>query len=160
MEISIRDWKRQDLATVGKEWLAYSATARRFDMKLKKAPEKVLAEWLDGRFRDSTSFGLIAECGGQFAGFLLARVDNWESVPPIVETRKLGMIDGLYVVEHFRRYSVAATLIEAAVSRIKQSNAVAVETIHEASSEAARRTWERAGFTPWMVHSYRMLYNP
>jgi GNAT superfamily N-acetyltransferase len=128
-------------------------------MRLKKAPEKAIAHWLQERFHDGGSFGLIAECDGEFAGFLLARIDVCESVPPIVESRKLGIIDGIYVLERFRRYRVAANLLERAVDRMRSANVLVVETTYEVAGQAAERMWRRAGFTPWMVHAYRMLYN-
>jgi GNAT superfamily N-acetyltransferase len=128
-------------------------------MRLKGSPEKVITRWLESSFRDPACFGLIAEVDGEFAGFLLARVDTWESVPPIVQSRKLGIIDGAYVIERFRGHRVAASLIERALFKMGQRNAVAVETTYEAANEASTEMWRQAGFAPWMVHTYRMLYN-
>ncbi len=159
MEIAVRDWRREDLAPVGKEWLAFCLQAVRPDMKIKQSPEKALLAWLTGRFRDSATFGLIAECDGEFAGFILGRVDTLECIPPIVQSRKVGLIDALYVREQFRRSSVAANLIEKSLALAARRNAVVVETTYEAASQAAVQTWNRAGFTPWMIHAYRMLYN-
>lgn len=160
MEIAVRDWRRENLAPVGKEWLSFCLQAVRSDMKLKQSPEKLLAEWLRERFRDSTSLGLIAECDGEFAGFLLGRIEMWECVPLIVQPRKLAIIDAVYVREQFRRFTVAASLIERSLAQAVRRNAVVVETTYEAASEASVRMWALAGFTPWMVHGYRMLYNP
>jgi GNAT superfamily N-acetyltransferase len=159
VEITVRKWRREDVRVVGQHWLDFCLESARSDMKPKAAPAKAITDWLQERFRDDTSFGLIAECGGDLAGFLLARIDVCESVPPIVESRKLGIIDGVYVLERFRRYRVAATLLERAIARMQSANVLAVETTYEIGSHAAERMWKRAGFTPWMVHAYRMLYN-
>lgn len=157
MEISIREWERRDLKAVGKEWLGFCLNAVRSDMRVKRQPHRELSEWLDLRFRDRAGFGLIAEFEGNLAGFLLGRVDLLESVPPIVQPRKMGIIDAVYVCEHFRCRGVAGRLIERAIDKMRQRNAVAVETIFGAASESSARTWRRAGLTPWMVHAYRLL---
>jgi GNAT superfamily N-acetyltransferase len=157
MEVKIRDWTRADLPVVSNEWSAFCLTVSRFDMRMKPHPERHLNEWLDLRFREPTSFGLIAEGDGRHAGFLLARVDLWESTPPIIHPRKLGIIDAIYVVDEFRHSGVARQLIEWAFAKMRQRKAVAVETIYDASNEASARMWQQAGLKPWMVHAYRML---
>jgi len=107
--------------------------------------------------RPSNAVGFVAEVDAAFAGFLIGRVDDWESIPPVIEARRIGIIDALYVLEPFRRQRVGTRLIEHAMERMRDANAIAIETIYDAWNDASAQAWRRAGFAPWMVHAYRML---
>jgi GNAT superfamily N-acetyltransferase len=157
MEINIREWDRSDLTKIQYHWLDYCRTAARSDMKLKKGAEDAMTRWLTSRFRQSSSVGYVANSGETIAGFLIGRVDDWESVPPVIESRRIGIIDAVYVSEEFRRHGIASQLIQRAIDKMQEANVIAVETIYEAWNEASAQTWHRAGFAPWMVHAYRML---
>jgi GNAT superfamily N-acetyltransferase len=157
MKISIREWNRQDLFTIGFSWLEYCRKAARSDMRLKPDCESAMAQWLARRYEDPSSIGYIADQEAGLAGFLIGRIDEWESIPPVVESRRMGIIDAVYVVEQYRRQGIAGQLIRRAIQGMRDENAVAVETIYEASSDASVQTWRAAEFAPWMVHAYRML---
>ena len=77
--------------------------------------------------------------------------------PPVIEPRRIGIIDAVHVGEEFRRHGIGSQLIDRAIQKMQEANVVAVETIYEALNEASLQTWHRAGFAPWMVHAYRML---
>ena len=157
MEINIREWDRTHLIGIQSKWLDYCRTAARSDMQLKRGAEDAMNRWLTSRFKDSSSIGYVAGNGETIVGFLIGRVDDWESVPPVIEPRRIGIIDAIYVSEEFRRHGIASQLIQRAIDKMQKANVVAVETIYEAWNEASAQTWHRAGFAPWMVHAYRML---
>ena len=157
MEITDRKWKSNDLIHIQAAWLDYCRAASRSDMLLKKDAEAKMKEWLVQRSRDPQTLGLVAEADGAFAGFLIARIDEWDSVPPVIEPRRIGIIDALYVLEAFRRHGIATQLINNATERMRAAHVVAIETIYDAWNPASDLTWRRAGFAPWMVHAYRML---
>jgi len=157
MEINIRAWHRDDLSQIQRAWLDYSQRVARSDMHLRPDANASMKRWLIARFRQSHSFGLVAEADDAFAGFLIGRIDNWESIPPVIEPRRIGIIDAVYVVEEFRRRGIGSQLIDKAVEKLRADNAVAIETIYDAWNEASAQAWHRAGFAPWMVHAYRML---
>jgi GNAT superfamily N-acetyltransferase len=157
MEISIREWKRDDLFKIQSKWLDYCRTAARSDMQLKPDVETAMAKWLMARFKQTSSIGYIAEEYATLAGFLIGRIDDWESVPPLIEPRRIGIIDAVYVVEESRRQGVASRLIQRAIQTMQSANVVAIETIYDAWNDASGQTWRRAGFAPWMVHAYRIL---
>jgi ribosomal protein S18 acetylase RimI-like enzyme len=157
MEISIREWDRTDLIKIQFKWLEYCRTAARSHMQLKQGAEDAMTRWLTTRFKQSSSIGYVAEDDQAMAGFLIGRVDDWESAPPVIEPRRIGIIDAVYVSEEFRRQGIAGQLIHHAIHKMQEANVVAVETIYEAWNEASAQTWHRAGFAPWMVHAYRML---
>jgi ribosomal protein S18 acetylase RimI-like enzyme len=157
MEINIRDWNRDDLKQIRQVWLDYCRNAARSDMRLKPDAELALKQWLNDRFQQSHSLGFVAESTGLIAGFLIGRIDDWESVPPVIKPRRIGMIDAVYVREEYRRQGIGGQLIERAVEAMRATGAVAVETVYEAWNDAASAAWHRAGFAPWMVHAYRML---
>jgi len=126
-------------------------------MQLKKDAEATMRQWLSDCCRDTHTLGLVSEAGGTFAGFLIGRVNDWESVPPVIKARRIGIIDALYVVEAYRRQGIASQLIDRATQLMREDNAIAIETIYDAWSEPSINAWRRAGFMPWMVHAYRML---
>jgi GNAT superfamily N-acetyltransferase len=157
MEITIREWRREDLTQIKSVWLAYCRNAARSDMRPRNNAETAMMEWLTVRFKQSPRMGFIAEKDGTVAGFLIARVDDWESSPPIIEPRRIGIIDAVYVSEPFRRQGIGGQLIERAIQAMREADAIAIETIYDAWNEASTHVWSRAGFAPWMVHAYRML---
>lgn len=126
-------------------------------MKLRQDVDLVMKRWLTDHFRQAESLGFVAETDHALAGFLIGRIDNWESVPPVIEPRRIGIIDAVYVIEQFRRRGIGSELIARAVERMRAGNAVAVETIYDAWNDTPAEVWHRAGFAPWMVHAYRML---
>ena len=157
MEISVRDWNRNDLSQIQRAWLNYCRHAARSDMQLRPDAEMTMKQWLSVRFRQPQSIGFIAEQAEIFAGFLIGRIDDWESVPPVIEPRRLGIVDAVYVAEPFRRQGIGSRLIERAIQAMRDADAIAVETIYDAWNDASTQAWHRAGFAPWMVHAYRML---
>src|SRR4051812_42379686 len=110
MEISIREWEPADFEAIQKAWLDFCRTATRSDMRLKPNCESAMRQWLLGRFKEPNAFGFIAESGGVQAGFIIGRIDEWESTPPVLEARMLGLVDAVYVSDRFRRHGVGARL--------------------------------------------------
>ena len=157
MEINIRDWKSSDSEKVLQSWLAFCRTAARSDMRLKPDCERVMRQWLASRIKEPNSLGFIAEIDGVWAGFVIGRIDEWESTPPVLEPRRLGIIDAVYVSDEFRRSGIGARLVEHALQAMRARNAIAAETIYDAWSDASSALWRQAGFAPWMVHAYRTL---
>ena len=157
MEINIRVWKVSDSEKILISWLEFCRTAARSDMQLKPDSTRVLRQWLHSRLREPGSIGFVAEQDGKFAGFLIGRIDEWESNPPVLEPRKMGIIDAVYVDEDFRHTGIGARLVQHALEVMRQHHAVAVETIYDAWSDASGALWREAGFAQWMVHAYRTL---
>jgi len=157
MEINVRDWNREDLPQIQRAWLGYFKNVARSDMHLRPDAETTMKQWLNTRFRQVNGLGLVAETHGVIAGFLIGRIDDWESVPPVIEPRRIGIIDAVYVSENFRRQGIGTQLIDRAIGTMRAAKAVAVETIYDAWNDASAQAWHRAGFAPWMVHAYRML---
>ena len=157
MEISIRTWTPRDAEKILGSWLDFCRHAARSDMRLKPDSARVLRQWLNSRLRDPSSIGFVAEQDGACIGFLIGRIDEWESIPPVLEPRKMGIIDAVYVDEQFRRNGIGARLVQHALQVMRKQNAAAVETIYDAWSDASAALWREAGFAPWMVHAYRTL---
>jgi GNAT superfamily N-acetyltransferase len=157
MEINVRDWSRDDLPLIQRAWLEYFRHVARSDMHLRSDAEAAMKRWLGARYRQVNSLGLVAELSESLAGFLIGRIDDWESVPPVIDTRRIGIIDAVYVAERYRRQGIGRQLIDKAIAAMRVANAVAVETTYDAWNDASAQSWHRAGFAPWMVHAYRML---
>jgi GNAT superfamily N-acetyltransferase len=157
MEITVREWGRDDLFQIQQAWLGHVQGVARSDMQPRPDADSAMKQWLARRLRQPNSLGFVAEADGTLAGFLIGRIDDWESVPPVIKPRRIGIIDAVFVSEQFRRQGIGRRLIDTAVEKMRGANAVAVETIYDAWNDASARAWHRAGFAPWMVHAYRML---
>ena len=157
MDITIRHWEHRDLRPIQQTWLTFCRSAGRSDMQLKSDADTTMAEWLLDRFKRTDSFGFVAERDGAVLGFLIGRVGDWDSTPPVIESRKIGIIDAVHVEQPFRRQGIGGQLIHHALDVLREQKAVAVETIYEAWNDSSTETWHHAGFAPWMVHAYRLL---
>jgi GNAT superfamily N-acetyltransferase len=157
MEINIRKWNREDLPQIHRQWLDHCRAVARSDMRIRPDADSTMRHWLAERFRQPATIGFVAEADERIVGFLTARIDDWESVPPVIESRRIGIIDAVYVADGFRRQGIGSQLIDRAIESMRNANAIAVETIYDAWNDASSRAWHRAGFAPWMVHAYRML---
>src|SRR5262245_55773855 len=102
MEIYIREWKQGDLAELNRAWLDFCRGSLRADMRLVRDPEGAMMEWLNLRFQQPDTLGLIAESAERPAGFVIGRIGVCEATPPVIQPRKIGIIDALYVHEPFR----------------------------------------------------------
>src|SRR6266850_278749 len=125
MEISIREWQSQDLSGIQAAWLDFCRNAARSDMSLKSDSERTMTAWLNSRFKDHEALGFIAETMDAQAGFLIGRIGHWESVPPVVEPRKMGIIDAVY-------YALEEAL------RLKEKHGGDVVVVSMGGEEAAR----------------------
>jgi ribosomal protein S18 acetylase RimI-like enzyme len=157
MEITIREWTQADLLQIRIAWLDYCRKVARPDMRLRADADSAMRQWLAVRFKQPYSRGFVAERDAAVVGFLIARIDDWDSSPPLIEPRRIGIIDAVYVSEQFRQQGVGTRLIDRAIQAMRDADAVAVETIYDACNEASTETWQRAGFAPWMVQAYKML---
>jgi len=157
MEITVREWGRDDLSQIQQAWLQHFQSVARSDMQVRPDADSGMKQWLAARFRQPNSVGLVAETNRIVAGFLIGRIDDWESIPPVIKPRRIGIIDAVYVSEQFRREGIGSRLIDTTIEKMRAANAIAVETIYDAWNDASAHAWHRAGFAPWMVHAYRML---
>jgi len=157
MEINIREWKTSDSEIILDSWLEFCRNETRSDMRLKPDAARAMRQWLLSRLREPGSLGFVADKDGTCVGFIIGRVDEWESTPPVLEPRRLGIIDAVYVNEEFRRSGIGARLVDRALQAMRERNAVVAETIYDAGSDASSALWSEAGFAPWMVHAYRTL---
>jgi GNAT superfamily N-acetyltransferase len=157
MGIAIRDWQRSDFERIASLWLSAYARASLPDAPLRSDANRVLTEWLGDRFRDRRSLGYVGEREGEFAGFVLGRIGEWESDPPILKRRRIGLIDVVYVLEGHRRYGVASALVQFVIERARARGATALETSFETANEPATRLWLNLGFKLWIERAYRPI---
>jgi GNAT superfamily N-acetyltransferase len=90
--------------------------------------------------------GYVAELDDSFAGFLTGRIGPWDSEPPIVASRKLAWIDGLCVVDAYRRTGVASALVGRAMDRARASGVSRIETMFPVDDPGAGALWASLGF--------------
>ena len=155
MEIAIRDWTPSDFEPIGSSWLAAYQRVAPPDAPLRHNAERVMKEWLKDRFHDRRAVGFVAEADREFAGFLLGRIGEWESDPPILKVRRIGLIDVVYVREGHRRNGIGTRLVRHVIESAELRGAKALETTFEVSNDPAVRLWHSLGFVPWIERAYR-----
>ena len=160
MENAIRNWTESDLDRIVEVWLASLQDVVREDVELRPDPDQPLRGWLLERLKQPEAFGFVAETGWDFAGFLLGRVTTWESEPPILAPRRVGVIDVVYVAEPNRRRGVGSQLVEEALAYAARRGVSIVETTYETANPDAARMWKKLGFRAWMESVYRPTRTP
>jgi ribosomal protein S18 acetylase RimI-like enzyme len=113
-----------------------------------------LHRWLEVRVRDRSAIGYVAERDSLIAGFLLGRMEQWESEPPILKARRLALIDMVVVVEKFRRQGVATALVHRVIKRAESSGASGIETTFQVDEPAATGLWNSLGFTSTLTRAH------
>jgi GNAT superfamily N-acetyltransferase len=156
MHMEIRPWQRPDLAWMGSLWLEAYEDVRLAAMPLHPNAGERLGEWLRDRFRDRGGLGCVAEVEGQRAGFLVGRVGEWGTDPPILAPRRIGLIDVVFVVEGHRRMGVGTSLVRRAVGDMEARGVSRLETNFELDQDAASSLWRKSGFVPWIARAYRI----
>ena len=155
MEITIRQWSRADIDLIGSLLRdIYCETAPRFGAELFPDADRRLIAWLQDRARFRSSIAYIAEYDDRMVGFLLGRINNFESEPPILKPRGLALIEIVYVVEKFRRQGVATALVNRVFERAASSGLSGVETTFETDEAAASALWNSLGFSPILTRAY------
>ena len=160
MENAIRNWTESDIEPIVEAWIASLQDGVREDVKLRQNPDRSLRRWLLERLKQPEAFGLVAERGHDLAGFLMGRVTTWESEPPILIPRRIGIIDAVYVAEPARRRCVGSKLIEEALAYAVRRGVSVVETTYETDNPDAARMWKKLGFRPWMESVCRPTGTP
>jgi ribosomal protein S18 acetylase RimI-like enzyme len=130
--VNVRAATKADLPRLEQLWLA-------FEQEIPPQPyvdidqEEELRE-LEEIVRDHVA--LLAERDSELIGFVLARLKG----------SRHGFVSDLYVVPEARRGGVAAGLLAAAVARLAEQGAEAVELDVQAQNAVARAVYERWGF--------------
>lgn len=155
MQVLIRDWDRADVSAVGSLWLEALGETDLEGMVLYADAERRLRSWLLDRVRERSGVGLVAEVDGMFGGFLLGRVGEWDSVPPILRPQRIGLVDVVCVEAQVRRQGIGMRLVEEALERMRSRGAVRVETTYQVRDGAAVRLWERMQFHPCLERAWK-----
>ena len=160
MENAIRKWTDSDVEPIVEAWIASLHDGGREDVKLRQNPDRALRRWLLERLKQPETFGLVAESEDDLAGFLMGRVTTWESEPPILAPRRIGVIEVVWVAERARRRGVGSKLVEEALAYAARRGVSVVETTYETGNPEAARMWKKLGFRPWMESVCRPTGTP
>lgn len=160
MELTIRLWSPSDARLIGSIWFDVYLKYAKTLPDLKPGARESVASWMRERARDRASIGYVAEAGESLAGFLLGRLDIWDSDPPILKPRKLLLIDTVFVAEPFRRGGVATALVGRATAHAHRAGAVGIEVTFEPENRAADALWRKLGFAARLSRASRPLEDP
>ena len=92
------------------------------------------------------AFCLVAEVNGELAGFLTSHLSSH----PILEGL-VGEIDELFVLPVMRQHGIGASLVQQAISLLRQAGAGTIRANVCAGSSVARAFWAHLGWDQDMV---------
>jgi ribosomal protein S18 acetylase RimI-like enzyme len=130
---------------------------RRHDSRL--PGEQIADDYLDWMWRRSDDDGviLVAEIDGVFAGFVAGWVEQADNIAETPDSNRFGLISDLCVMPEFRGRRLAAELIGAIEAHLRRSGIVRLRVSALAANEAARRSYQHAGFAPYeILHEKRI----
>jgi ribosomal protein S18 acetylase RimI-like enzyme len=145
----IRSARGGDVPELAQLWLEFGTYYADLDPKQFKAPSSDgLEKWVEERLAQSRERWLVAEVGGEIAGFAVATVMDphphaeWKMLTD-AEARRLG-INVVHTAAGFRRQGVATALITEleAWGRSEDAEIVVAET--DVHSPSAIPFWEKA----------------
>lgn len=97
------------------------------------------------RLADDAKADVVAAVDGDLVGFASA---ERESMPPIFDRGPDCHVSELYVAPDYRRDGIGAALLDACRERGAAWNCATLSISVSVENEAARRLYEREGFTP------------
>jgi ribosomal protein S18 acetylase RimI-like enzyme len=90
---------------------------------------------------------LVAEVGGAFAGFAAGWIAQDDVIEETPDSNRHGYISDVCVLPPFRGRRVASKLLEAVEARLRRSGVSRMRLSALAANAAARRVYERSGYT-------------
>ena len=94
---------------------------------------------------------LVAEVGGAFAGFAAGWIAQDHVIEETPDSNRYGYISDVCVLPPFRGRGVASRLLEAIETRLRRSGVSRLRLSALAANAAARRVYERSGYTLYEV---------
>jgi GNAT superfamily N-acetyltransferase len=109
-------------------------------------------EQYEGWLADDGSFILVARRDGAPIGYLMVDVDEGDETYATGE--RVARIETLVVAEGERNAGVGGQLFDAAMAELERLGVDDLFVGYMDGNEAARRFYERRGFTPFVHHLY------
>jgi ribosomal protein S18 acetylase RimI-like enzyme len=107
-------------------------------------------EWLS----QPDSFAFFAEVENRTVGYIIGFI---QEPSEIWDTGRIGHIDSFLVLPEMRGQGVGHLLMEAAYDHMRSVGAKTVGLVVFPSNVGARRFYDNEGFTPTLVHMYRLV---
>jgi ribosomal protein S18 acetylase RimI-like enzyme len=107
--------------------------------------------WLESRAAASGGAILVAERGGDFAGFAAGWVRQDDNLAETAESNRYGYISDVCVMPADRGQRIAGQLIEMLGQHLARGGVACLRLSTLAMNTAARRAYERAGFVAYEV---------
>jgi GNAT superfamily N-acetyltransferase len=125
----------------------YAFDSRRFLEPL-DGSEAGYAGFLRSQLNDPDSIVLVAEDGGDIAGYVYAAIEplSWKDLRD-----ECGFVHDLLVTEKARRAGTGESLLNGAIEWLRERGMPRVVLGTAAQNEGARRLFERRGFRPTMI---------
>ena len=114
---------------------------------------QVADAYLDWMLRRAEATGavLVAESGGEFAGFVAGWVEQAGNIGETPDSNRFGHVSDICVMPAFRGRRIAGRLLEAIERHLRRAGVTRLRVNALAANAPARASYERAGFAPYEV---------
>ncbi len=103
---------------------------------------------------------LIAECDGDFAGFVACRIRAEDYPAETPASNRFGYISDICVMPPWRGRGIAGRLLAAAERHLARSGIDRLRIVSLANNAAARAAYARSGFAPYEISFEKPLGGP
>lgn len=148
--VTIREATGADLDGVVDLWVELMDFHRERDIRFARSPDghERFREYLLERLADGDSRLLVAEVGGNLAGYCLAALCKF---PPVFAERDYGAVYDLAVSAAVRRRGMGEALFRAAREWFAERGMRRVEVGIALSNPLAAAFWQKMGFDPYLA---------
>lgn len=108
-------------------------------------------EWLQRQADAFAGAMFVAESENVFAGFVVGWIEATEVITETPDSNRFGYVSDLCVMPSFRGRGIAAQLLQAIETHLRQSDIARLRLSALAANASARKTYERVGFAPYEV---------
>lgn len=115
--------------------------------------EQIADAYLASIVRQTTTHGalLVAEIGGQFAGFVSGWIEQDAAIAETPESRRFAYISDIFVTPSHRGRGLAGRLLQEIEHRLVGPGIERLRVASLAANTAAERAYRRAGFLPYEI---------
>ena len=157
VQIEIREATQDDMPQLLRLWRALIEHHQSIHPQLymlKTDADLTYERWVNRRLKEDGARLWVAVESGELVGYVLAMI-GYRS--PVYEIRTVGMICDLSVLPSKSRRGIGSSLVSHVLLAFLNQGIESVQVNYDHENESAAGFWQKMGFAPRLVESYRQL---
>ena len=154
--VTIRDWRRQDLEQVVDLWFQLTRYVNPMDGFYRIMPDArdKYRGYLERVLGDRNYAVFVAEIDDRVVGFAMGRINR---APSVVLPNTVGYIENIFIAEGQRGDGCGTALCERLFVWFRERGIDHVELFYQMANKGAEAFWRKMGFTTWLAKAYRAI---